>query len=214
MVHEYNDPGCRLMSVLHLGSFLPRSEANGPGVRSVVWVQGCPHRCEGCFNPQFLPFSPARQVSTSGIARIILAQTGIEGVTFSGGEPFSQAPALAELGALVRDKGMTVITYSGYQYKHLKDGRKTGWQELLAVTDLLIAGPYVPVLRCTDSLKGSTNQEIIPLSGRIAVPAGEPEEAQGTGTAEFTISADGTITATGFPGTGLLDQLQARCRGV
>jgi len=214
MVHEYNDPGCRLRSVLHLGSFLPRSEANGPGVRSVVWVQGCPHRCEGCFNPEFQHFSPARQISTSHLARIIITQAGIDGVTFSGGEPFAQAPALAELGAQVQDSGMTVVTYSGYPYEELAAGTDAGWQELLAVTDLLIAGPYISTFRCTGSLKGSANQQIVPLSGRIALPENAAEEKTPAGMAEFTISADGTITATGFPDPELLQQLQARCRGI
>ena len=78
--------------------FLARSEVNGPGIRAVVWVQGCPFRCEGCFNERFLPFSPAQQVSVSELAGTILSLPGIDGVTFSGGEPFAQAGPLAELG--------------------------------------------------------------------------------------------------------------------
>ncbi len=212
MVNEYNDPGCRLRSTINLGCFLARSEVNGPGIRAVVWVQGCPHRCEGCFNPQFLPFSPAREVTAGELADTILARPGIDGVTFSGGEPFAQAVPLAALGEHLSESGLNVVTYSGYMYDHLTRGTEAGWQDLLSVTDLLVAGPYIPSLRCTGSLKGSTNQQIVPLSGRISVTADEGIIRGGT--AEFTISPEGAITTTGFPDIKLLRKLKACGRGI
>lgn len=212
MVNEYNDPGCRLRSVLDLACFLARSEVNGPGIRAVVWVQGCPHHCEGCFNPQFQAFSPAQQVPVDTLAEMILSLSGIEGVTFSGGEPFTQAGPLAVLGRRVRDAGLTVVTYTGYTYDRLSQDTGEGWQDLLAVTDLLIAGPYISSLRITDSLKGSSNQQVIPLSGKIAGPA-HKENARCTST-EFTIAANGSITTTGFPDMAFLRVLADRCRGV
>jgi len=212
MVNEYNDPGCRLRSVLDLACFLARSEVNGPGTRAVVWVQGCPHRCEGCFNPQFQAFSPAKQIPVGNLAETILSLSNIDGVTFSGGEPFAQAVPLAALGRQVRDAGLTVVTYTGYTYDNLSQGTVKGWEELLAVTDLLIAGPYIPSLRCTDSLKGSSNQRIIPLSGRITMPS-HVEDTRCIRT-EFTIAADGSITTSGFPETGFLRVLADRCRGA
>jgi len=212
MVHEYNDPGCRLRSTLSLGCFLARSEVNGPGIRAVVWVQGCPHRCEGCFNPQFLHFSPAQQIPVHELVQGILSLPDIDGVTFSGGEPFSQAGPLAELGARIQKAGLNVVTYSGYHYNQLATGAGPGWKDLLAATDLLIAGPYIHSLACTDSLKGSSNQQIIPISGKVAIPAGEGDICGRT--AEFTISADGSITASGFPDSTFLRQLAARCRGM
>jgi len=212
MVHEYNDPGCRQRSMLSLGCFLARSEVNGPGIRAVVWVQGCPHRCEGCFNPQFQPFYPAQQIPVHDLLQGILSLPDINGVTFSGGEPFSQAGPLAELGARAREAGLDVVTYSGYPYSQLATGAGPGWQDLLAATDLLIAGPYIRSLACTDSLKGSSNQQIIPISGKVAVPDGEGNT--GGRNAEFTIAADGSITTSGFPDSAFLRQLAARCRGM
>ena len=212
MVNEYNDPGCRLRSVLDLACFLARSEVNGPGTRAVVWVQGCPHRCEGCFNPQFQAFSPVNQIPVDNLAETILSLTCIDGVTFSGGEPFAQAVPLAALGAQVHDAGLTIVTYSGYTYDYLLQGTGEGWRDLLAITDLLIAGPYIPSLRCTDSLQGSSNQQVIPLSGRITVPA-HAEDARSTRT-EFTIEADGSIITSGFPETAFLQVLADRCRGA
>ena len=96
-VHDTNDPGCRRKSTINLAGFLARSSANGPGIRSVVWVQGCPLNCEGCFNPQFLPFTPAQQVTPSALAERICALEPVEGVTFSGGEPLMYAEPLIEL---------------------------------------------------------------------------------------------------------------------
>jgi len=212
MVNEYNDPGCRLISVLNLGCFLARSEVNGPGIRAVVWVQGCPHRCNGCFNPQFQSFSPAQQITVDHLAHVILSDPDIDGITFSGGEPFAQAVLLAELGTRVREAGLTIVTYSGYTYNHLAAGTEPGWQDLLAVTDLLVSGPYIQSLRCTGSLKGSANQEIIPLSGRIAVPM--VVTGRNCGTVEFIISADGIVTATGLPDSSLLRQVYKKCGRV
>ena len=101
MVNDYNDPGCRPMSVLNLAGFLARSGVNGPGIRAVVWVQGCPFRCKGCFNERFQPFSPATGIPVDTLAGTILALPGIDGVTFSGGEPFAQAGPLAELALML-----------------------------------------------------------------------------------------------------------------
>jgi anaerobic ribonucleoside-triphosphate reductase activating protein len=214
MVNEYNDPGCRLEDEINLACFLARSEVNGPGIRSVVWVQGCPILCEGCFNPQFQSFSSPLKVTADKLAELILSQSGIDGVTFSGGEPFAQAVPLAEVGDRIRDAGLTVVTYSGYPYNKLATATCPGWQDLLSVTDLLISGPYISALHCTDALIGSKNQQIIPISGRITVPVTSAGSGLPGATSEFTISMDGAITATGFPDMTLLRELEARCRGI
>ncbi|MCA9706513.1 MAG: radical SAM protein [Myxococcales bacterium] len=83
---------------LNLARTLPKSAANGPGERFVVWVQGCPLACPGCWNPDTWSFAPRRVVEVAAMAEEILAVSGIEGVTFTGGEPFMQAHALAALG--------------------------------------------------------------------------------------------------------------------
>ena len=82
---------------VNVAAFLPRSRANGPGERAVVWVQGCPRPvCPGCWNPAFLDVNhEATRVSVPDLAARILALDGLDGVTFSGGEPFHQAAALA-----------------------------------------------------------------------------------------------------------------------
>jgi len=211
MVQQISDHGCRRMSVLNLAGFLARSAANGPGIRAVIWVQGCPHRCRGCFNPASWSFSSATTIATGDLAARILATGGIDGVTFSGGEPFAQAEALASVGEEVRDAGLTVLTYTGYTYGQLLAGRDPAWKHLLDVTDLLIAGPYIGSLACSDPYIGSSNQQVIPLTGHI-----NPELPRGHApgeTIEFSIAPDGIVTTTGFPREILLQQIAARCRG-
>jgi anaerobic ribonucleoside-triphosphate reductase activating protein len=214
MVIDYNDPGCRPMSVLNLAGFLPRSEVNGPGIRAVVWVQGCPFRCRGCFNEQFQPFSPATVIPVDRLAGTILALPDIHGVTFSGGEPFAQAGPLAELGDQLRRAGLTVVTYSGYTTEQLAYGNDPAWPLLLSVSDLLITGPFVAELAAADPLKGSLNQQVISLSTRIPGSGRGACRGNARSRTEFTIAPDGTITTTGFPAPALIGQLASRCRGA
>ena len=214
MVIPNNDPGCRPIRMLNLAGFLAKSRLNGPGTRAVVWVQGCPIHCEGCFNRQFQPFSPATLVHVDELAGTILALRGIDGVTFSGGEPFAQAGPLAVLGERLRNAGLSIVTYTGYTAEQLAEGDDPAWPALLAVTDLLIAGPYIAGLGKPDPLKGSSNQQAIPLGTKIAVPRGAAHGTRERSTTEFTIALDGSITATGFPAPSLIRQLALRCRGA
>ena len=211
MVNEYNDPGSRRMNRLNLSGLLMRSTVNGPGIRTVVWVQGCPIRCRGCFNTASWSFAPIHIVPASGLAARILATEGIDGVTFSGGEPFAQAGPLAAVAERVREEGLTVVTYSGYTYEQLAARADPDGSRLLAATDLLIAGPYIGTLACHDPYIGSSNQQLIPLTGRVC-PDAPPGQARGE-IVEFSIAPGGMVTTTGFPREHVVRQLAARCRG-
>ena len=210
MVPHTSDHGCRRKSGLNLAGFLARSAVNGPGIRAVIWVQGCPIRCNGCFNPGFWSFSPATVVSPYELAGRIRAIPGVDGVTFSGGEPFAQADALAVVGEQVRETGYTVVTYTGYTHEHLLSADDPAWNRLLNVTDLLIAGPYVRALSCSSPFIGSSNQELISLTGRIPRdPASRHADEE---IIEFSINAHGTTTITGFPRESPGGRIAARCR--
>src|SRR5512145_3007396 len=143
MVNDCSDNGHRPMSVLNLAGFLPRSAVNGPGTRAVVWVRGCPFRCEGCFNEPFQSPSPVTPFSPDVLSATILSLPAIDGVTFSGGEPFEQAGPLAVLGQRLRGAGLNIVTYTGYTPEQLATGDDPAWPALLAATDLLVAGPYI-----------------------------------------------------------------------
>ena len=130
------------MTEVRIHSFLTRTDVEGPGTRACVWVQGCSIRCRGCFNSHMWPQQGGRVVEVKELASQMNDATGIEGVTFLGGEPFEQAEALAELGSRVRAAGLSVLTFSGYEYDVLVNASRSHWDELLAVTDLLIDGPF------------------------------------------------------------------------
>lgn len=138
----------------------------GPGCRYVVWVSGCSRSCPGCIAPEAQDMHSGTPVEVGALAwEIILS--GADGLTISGGEPFLQAPALAELIAAVRRKrDLGVIVYTGYLYEELP--ALPGGPELLEQTDLLIDGPYIRELDDGLSLRGSSNQRVLPLTQRYA----------------------------------------------
>jgi anaerobic ribonucleoside-triphosphate reductase activating protein len=144
------------------------------------------------------------------LAERIGALKNIDGVTFSGGEPFAQAEDLARLGELVQDAGLSVVTYTGFTYDHILQKKRPTWQHLLSVTDLLISGPYVPSLDCRRPLIGSSNQKIIPLTRRINIPT---EIRNTSEDIELIVSRHGNVTATGFPGHHFVRHLNYRCNG-
>jgi anaerobic ribonucleoside-triphosphate reductase activating protein len=213
MVIPNNDPGCQPMSMLNLAGFLARSEVNGPGTRAVIWVQGCPHRCEGCFNTPFQPFSPATCLAVDELARAILAIRDIDGVTFSGGEPFSQAGSLAHLGIRLKTAGLDIVTYSGYSYDKLQTGADPTWLDLISVSDILIAGPYLKDRACTGRMAGSSNQQVIALTARGHEIMSETETGISGEMMEFTIGTDGAVTTTGFPEQEFIRQLASQSGG-
>ena len=83
--------------LLNVSSTMSRSRANGPGVRAVVWVQGCTIGCPGCYSAPTHPHSANSLVEPSEVVEWILSIPDIEGITVSGGEPFEQAGALVDI---------------------------------------------------------------------------------------------------------------------
>ena len=116
------------------------TEAEGPGRRFALWVQGCPLRCPGCCNPQMLPFGRGDAVEISALAAEIRATRGIEGVSFLGGEPFAQPGPLAELARLVRP--LSLMIYTGFTVAELRAREDADTDALLAAADLVVDGPY------------------------------------------------------------------------
>lgn len=142
----------------------PHVSVLGPGDRFVIWVQGCNRNCPGCIAESSHAAGDGFRMTPAALALEILL-SGAEGITISGGEPFLQAEALADTVVRVRrKKDLGVIVYTGYLYEELSS--VPGADRLLAVTDLLIDGPYVRELDDGLSLRGSSNQRVLPLTGR------------------------------------------------
>lgn len=180
---------------INLHEFIERTRANGPGERAVVWVQGCPRRCASCWNPSSLPFTTKNLVTVDEMEARILAIPNICGTTFSGGEPFSQAKPLAELARRLKVAGHTIVCYTGHTLEALQAAGRPDWNALLAEVDLLVDGEYVQSQPSKLPLRGSTNQRLHYLSGRI-----RPEEVETNGqVAEFVILPTGQLQTTGFP---------------
>ncbi len=153
--------------LLRIHRYLPVTEAEGPGRRAALWVQGCPIRCPGCANRPTWSFSGGELVSVAALFKRIKRQQDIQGVTFVGGEPFSQASALAHLGRVCQAIGLSVVTFTGYDYENVKRANRRDWNGLLAVTDLLLAGPFIQEQRdFSRPWVGSRNQEFIFLTDR------------------------------------------------
>ena len=153
------------MKPLRLAGVIRESIVAGPGIRLVIFTRGCPHHCEGCHNPETHDPAGGYISQPENILNAIRQNPLLQGVTFSGGEPFAQAPALAELGRRIRNLGLGIMTYTGYTYEYLMQHlNEPGWEELLAVTDILVDGPFILAKRSLDlRFRGSSNQRIIDI---------------------------------------------------
>jgi anaerobic ribonucleoside-triphosphate reductase activating protein len=194
---------------LNVGAWQMRSVANGPGERFVLWLQGCPLGCPGCFNAQFQPFVRRHVLTVEEAAEMVLAVTGIEGITYTGGEPMVQAPALAILSERLREAGLTVLCYTGLTLEALH-ARKDPWVErLLSCVDVLIDGPYIREKAANLLWRGSTNQRVHFRTEAYRHLAGRVDKCG----AEVELSVDRQgFTATGTWPQGFLGRLEEALR--
>ena len=174
---------------LRVHAIEPRSRANGPGARFVVWVQGCTLGCAGCFNPATHEAGgPA--IDVADLATQLAATPNIEGVSLSGGEPLQQAEAAAELLAAARALGLSTLAFSGYTLEEIR--ALPHGPAVLAQLDVLIDGRYVASERLATGLRGSANQRIHLLTDRYKLA-----DIEATPVAEIRISRTGEAVLTG-----------------
>ena len=148
---------------LNIMGYIDESEVNGPGCRAVVWVRGCRKGCSGCFNPDSWSFDINQLISIEELANKILNNPQNTGVTFSGGEPFLQASALAELAKILKFRHLNVMSFSGFTLRELESkNAPVGAKELLSQLDVLIDGPFIEALaiHSPNSLVSSSNQRV------------------------------------------------------
>ncbi len=160
--------------MLDLAGIAGDSIVDGPGIRTTVFTQGCPHHCPGCHNPETWAFGCGTQVSAETVMEVVKGNPLCRGVTFSGGEPFAQAGELAVLGRMLKEAGYEVASYSGYTFEQLLSGTPEQ-RELLDTIDVLIDGPYVQAERSLElNFRGSRNQRILNVPASLR--AGEAVE--------------------------------------
>lgn len=149
---------------IRIAGIINESIVDGPGIRLVVFAQGCKHKCLGCHNPHTHDFMGGKFVTIDSIIDLMKDNPLLDGITLSGGEPFEQAEALGELAEKAKQLGYNVISYTGYTFEYLiqnKDNKK-GYERLLKNIDILIDGRFEMERRnLMLKFRGSENQRII-----------------------------------------------------
>ncbi len=195
---------------VRIDKLLPCTQVEGPGDRACIWVQGCSIQCPGCAVPWTWPREGGTDHSVEELAETLTSGPEIEGVTFMGGEPFEQAAALAALAERVREAGLSIVTFSGYEFDVIKSSTDVGWKSLLAATDLLIAGPYIKEMATfSNPWVGSSNQTYHFLTPRYRHLEGRLREFRNG--IEIRIHPDGEVFINGMAD---VDQLHGLASSV
>lgn len=198
----------RREDILNVADIVTHSYVHGPGIRFVIWVQGCPIRCKGCWNPHMLPIIPNHLIKVKRLAEFILTIKDIEGITLVGGEPLLQSKQLLNLVKILKKgSNLTVMLYTGYNRVSIKDKFA---KELIRLSDIIIFGPYVEEKRDIFlKWRGSSNQEIVFNNKRYESIYLETKENE----AEIHINEEGDIILLGFPDDELIDEVMQYERG-
>lgn len=162
---------------IRLAGLVKESVVDGPGIRMVVFVQGCQHHCPGCHNPATQDPTGGYDSTVAEVIAQLPTNSLVSGVTFSGGEPFLQAGALAEIGRAAKQRGLSIFTYTGFVFEILLEQSKSNADiaALLSVTDVLIDGPFLLEQRDISlAYRGSSNQRLLDLPA--ALRQGKPVE--------------------------------------
>lgn len=154
------------MDKLNLGGIIKESIVDGPGIRFVLFAQGCRHNCPGCFNQELQAFRKDTIYTVSQVLDMIDALPHLDGITLSGGDPFEQADAFGELAKACRSRRLNIWAYTGYTFEELIADPE--YRILLEEIDVLVDGPFLfeekdPLL----PFRGSRNQRIIDVQSSL-----------------------------------------------
>ena len=154
--------------MLNLSGIISDSIVDGPGIRTTIFSQGCPHHCPGCHTPETWAFGCGTDVPVEALVEEVQRNPLCRGVTFSGGEPFCQAEGFARLAKLLKEKGYEVASYSGFTFEELLKGTDAQ-KDLLASIDILIDGRFLQARKSLEiAFRGSTNQRILDVKKSLA----------------------------------------------
>ncbi|MCL5290412.1 MAG: anaerobic ribonucleoside-triphosphate reductase activating protein [Firmicutes bacterium] len=165
------------MDAIRIAGVSGESVVDGPGLRYVIFAQGCSHHCRGCHNPETWDPAGGREITVEEILDGIRSNPLLQGVTLTGGDPFLQAGPLGELALRAKEMGKDVITYTGYTWEQVRDmaGEDERVKILLYNSDILVDGPYIHDQRDLKLVfRGSANQRVIDVgasleSGRVVL---------------------------------------------
>ena len=154
--------------MLDLSGLVSDSIVDGPGIRVTIFCQGCPHHCPGCHNPETWEFGCGTPMEEERLLEIVKSNPLCRGVTFSGGEPFTQGAGFAKLARMLKEAGYEVASYSGYTFEQLLSGTPSQ-RELLETIDVLIDGPFLLAEKSLEvPFRGSRNQRILDVPKSLA----------------------------------------------
>ncbi len=155
-------------TTVQLAGYQHESVVDGPGVRTVVFFQGCDFHCKGCHNKTTHDKKAGKTVTALEVYQEIYESKLASGVTFSGGEPFLQEQALCVLAKVCKAKGRHITIYTGHEVDELlavTEQKKKIRQEILMYADLVITGRFVVELKTVEKpFVGSSNQELYELA--------------------------------------------------
>ena len=155
------------VNTIRLAGIVRESIVDGPGFRFAVFCQGCPHNCPECHNQATHDFNGGKDVAVERLLEEIEKNPLLAGVTFTGGEPYCQPEGFHSLAKGVKERGLDIVTFTGYTYEHLMKiaEEKESIALLLDDTDLLIDGPYIKAEKdLTLPFRGSRNQRLIDMN--------------------------------------------------
>ena len=159
--------GVKTMEI-RLAGLEPESIVDGPGYRFTVFVQGCPHNCPGCHNPQTHDFSGGHLADTDDVIAHLGKNPLVRGLTLSGGEPMMQPEPLYLIAKAAKEKGMNVWCYTGFTLEELLRENRADRMRLLSAVDVLVDGPFRSHERSLDLLyRGSKNQRLIDMPATL-----------------------------------------------
>ncbi|MGE5450059.1 MAG: anaerobic ribonucleoside-triphosphate reductase activating protein [Methanomassiliicoccales archaeon] len=152
--------------IIVLAGMTSESTVDGPGIRLTLYLQGCPHHCIGCHNPDTWDEQSGQRLSVNAALDLIAKHlTPLhQGITLSGGEPFFQPAASLQLvsGLRTRFPHLNIWCYTGYTYEELLES------PILPLIDVLIDGPFIEAERELDLVyRGSKNQRIIAVKASL-----------------------------------------------
>ncbi len=159
----------RQNGLLNVAEISPATRSLGPGLRSVLWVQGCPFHCEGCIAKDWTLLKENKLMTVDEVVGKLLSNPNVTGITFSGGEPMLQAKGLLEVALSAKEqRALNIICFTGYELKHLLNRPPNKWvAELLQTIDVLIDGQYIRNLNDNKGLRGSSNQKVHFFTDRL-----------------------------------------------
>lgn len=166
---------------------------NGHGNRFVLWLQGCDLGCQGCWNKETWSFEKNILKSIEEVFNEIQKSKNLDGVTFSGGEPFLQAGELSKLAKKIKNyTNLSLQIFTGFELHELRDQNQ---KELLKYTDILVAGRF-------DSTKKNNNQKVYILNSNVPIWDFNNSDV------EIEIDDNNHIKITGYPTSYLINELK------